>query len=404
MALSNKLTKTDVQAYLRQRVAKPTIVSDGKGLYLRLRPDGTASWFFAATVGGRRRELGLGNAATVKLQTARDLADDIRQAITKGRDPFAERAAAKREAKEAVKVPTFGDFADDYIASVESGWKNQKHRQQWKNSLREHAAAIWKKRVDEIGTDHVLEVLRPIWTATPETASRVRGRIEKILSAAKVRGFRPRDSFNPAAWRGHLDLLLPRQPQLSRGHHAALPFKDAPGFMAKLRIRPATAARALEFTILTAARTGESIGAKWREIDLEAKVWTVPAERMKAGVEHTVPLSTAAVALLSALRPKEVEPDALVFGSLSNMAMAMLLRRLDVDVTVHGFRSTFRDWAGDSTEYPREVVEQALAHTIQNKAERAYRRQTAVERRRPLMEDWATYLANAVVEEQLIAA
>ncbi|HEY0628566.1 MAG TPA: integrase arm-type DNA-binding domain-containing protein [Sphingomicrobium sp.] len=394
MARSNKLTKTDVQTELRRHVEKPRVVSDGNGLYLRLRPDGTASWFFASMTGGRRRELGLGNARTVDLGTARDLADDHRIAIAKGRDPFAERAAAKRETKEAVKVQTFGAFAEDYIASVETGWKNEKHRNQWKSSLREHASGIWKRRIDEIGTDDVLDVLRPIWTSKPETASRVRGRIEKVLSAAKVKGLRPRDSFNPATWRGHLDILLPRQPRLSRGHHAALPFKEAPEFMAKLRARPAMAARALEFTILTAARTGEAINAVWRELDLEAKIWTVPASRMKAAVEHRVPLSTAAVSLLKAIRPNEAQPDALVFGELSNMAMAMLLRRLDVDVTVHGFRSTFRDWAGEETEHAREVIEQALAHTIQNKAERAYRRQTAVEKRRRLMEDWAAYVAS----------
>lgn len=392
MALTNKLSKTEVQDLLRQRFPKPKVVSDGSGLYLRLRPDGTASWFFASTAGGRRRELGLGSAETVPLGTARDQAGKIRIAIAEGRDPFLERAATKRETKEAVKVPTFGSFAEEFIASVEAGWKNEKHRKQWKSSLREHASSLWKKRVDEIGTDDVLEALRPIWTAKPETAARVRGRIERVLAAAKVKELRPRDSFNPATWRGHLDVLLPRRSRLSRGHHAALPVAEAPAFMAELRARPATAARALEFTILTAARTGEAIGAKWEEVDLEAKVWTVPASRMKAGAEHRVPLSAAALELLKSLKPENDQPAGLVFGELSNMAMAMLLRRMDAVVTVHGFRSTFRDWAGDETEYPREVVEQALAHTIQNKAERAYRRQTAVERRRPLMEDWAAFV------------
>lgn len=398
MALSNKLSARDVQVLLRTRVPNPKVVSDGAGLYLRLRPDGGASWLFAAKVGGRRRELGLGSAAAATLSTARELAADARKAIAQGRDPFAEKAAAKRTVKEAAKALTFGAFADEYIASVEAGWRNEKHRQQWKNSLREHARALSKKRLDEIGTDDVLAVLRPIWTVTPETASRVRGRIEKILSAAKANGLRPRDSFNPATWRGHLDILLPRQKALSRGHHKAMPFSEVAAFLAKLRVRPAIAARALEFTILTAARTGEVIGARWGEVDMEAAIWTVPASRMKASVEHRVPLSSAAIALLKGLRPEEPHPDALIFGPLSNMAMAMMLRRMMVDVTVHGFRSTFRDWAGEESGHAREVIEMALAHTIQSKAERAYRRQTAVERRRALMEDWAAYLNGATAD------
>jgi integrase len=344
----------------------------------------------------------------VELNAARDLADGARKAITQGRDPFAEKAAAKRESKELAIVPTFGEFAEDYIASVEAGWKNEKHIGQWRQTLRVHTMALAKMRVDEIGTNDVLKVLRPIWTVKPETASRVRGRIEKVLSAAKAKGLRPRDSFNPATWRGHLDILLPRQPRETRGHHGALPFADAPEFMAKLRARPALAARALEFTILTAARTGETIGAAWGEIDMEAKLWTVPASRMKAKAEHRVPLSPTALALLRALRPEEPQPDAFIFAvggkPISNMGMAMLLRRMKCDgITVHGFRSAFRDWAGDATEFPRELVEQALAHTIQNKAERAYRRQTAVERRRALMGAWSQFLAGVTAEKALAA-
>ena len=397
MGVSNKLTKGDVQLLLRQRQPTSKVVSDGDGLYLRIRPGGIASWFFASNVGGRRRELGLGNANTVPVTTARELASKARLAIAEGRDPFAERAASKREAKETAKVPTFGIFAEDYIASVEAGFRNPKHRAQWRSTLATYAAPLSKMRLNEIGTDDVLKVLRPIWTAKPETASRVRGRIEKILSAAKATGLRPRDSSNPATWRGHLEILLPRQPHETRGHHGALAFADAPAFLVKLRARPALAARALEFTMLPAARTGETIGAAWREIDFKAAVWTIPASRMKAKAEHRVPLSPAALALLKRLAPEDPRPDAPIFTSgekpISNMAMPMLLRRLEFnDITVHGFRSTFRDWAGDATEFPRELVEQALAHTIQNKAERAYRRQTAVERRRSLMEAWADYV------------
>jgi integrase len=294
-------------------------------------------------------------------------------------------------------VVTFGSFADDYIASVEGGWRNAVHRTQWRNSLRDHAGSLRDLPIGEVSTEHVLDVLNPIWLTKAETASRVRGRIEKILAAAKARGLRSRDSANPATWRGHLDVLLPRQSKLARGHHAALPWQDAPAFMAALRTRSALAARCLEFTILTAARSGEALVATWGEIDAKAKIWTVPAERMKAGVQHVVPLSDAALAVIEALRPENPGGGDRVFAiagaARSNMAMAMLLRRMGrTDVTVHGFRSTFRDWAGDGTNFPRELIEQALAHTIQNKAERAYRRGTAIERRRELMEAWATYL------------
>lgn len=401
MALSNKLSSREVRAYLRQAVEKPRVISDGDGLYLRVRPGGIASWFFASNAGGRRRELGLGSATTVDLDLARELAADARRAIAQGRDPFAEKAAAKREVKVATKAVTFGAFAEEYISGVEAGFRNTKHVAQWRSTLRTYAASLAKKRLDEIGTDDVLAVLRPIWTLKPETASRVRGRIEKVLSAAKAKGLRPRDSFNAATWRGHLDILLPRQKALSRGHHKALPYTEAPTFMAKLRMRPAVAARALEFTILTAARTGEAIGARWGEVGMAEATWTVPAERMKAGVEHRVPLSSAAMALLTKLQPDEPDADDLIFGAMSNMAMAMMLRRMAVDVTVHGFRSTFRDWAGEEAEgHPREVIEMALAHTIQNKAERAYRRQTAVEKRRALMEDWAQFLATGAPKIQ----
>lgn len=242
-----------------------------------------------------------------------------------------------------------------------------------------------------------MATLQPIWLAKAETAKRVRGRIEKILDAAKVRGLRPKDAINPAAWRGHLALLLPAQSKLERGHHAALGYRDAPAFFAELKARPAIAARCLEFTILTAARSSEALGATWEEIDPDAGTWTVPASRMKAGVEHVVPLSSGAIELLKSVTPNDSKLDDPIFAvngaARSNMAMAMLLRRMrHGHVTTHGFRSTFRDWAGDETAFPREIIEQALAHTIQSKAERAYRRGTAIERRRELMEAWSNYL------------
>jgi integrase len=386
----NKLTARQVST-----IQKPGRHADGGGLYLRVTPHGSRSWVFITTSAGKRQEIGLGAADSVSLSTARRLAGEMRQAIALGSDP--RQVIVPQRPADKPSIPTFRDFAYSYIASVESGWRSEVHRQQWRSSLRDHASQLMDLPVDEVGTDEVLAVLRPIWSAKPETAKRVRGRIEKILDAAKARNFRPREAMNPAAWRGHLALLLPPPSKLCRGHHAALPWKDAPSFFAELRLRQAIAARCLEFVLLTAARSGEALGATWSEVDLEARLWTVPAVRMKAAAEHVVPLSRAAVQLLEPLRADVAAATTPIFAvngaARSNMAMAMLLRRMGRgDITVHGFRSTFRDWAGDATNYPRELVEQALAHTIQNKAERAYRRGTAVERRRELMEGWAEYL------------
>lgn len=384
----NRLTVRQVAA-----LKEPGRHSDGGGLYLRITPHGARSWVFMAKIGDKRSEIGLGAAASLSLAKAREIASEMREAVALGRDP---RRVLAPEA-EPQKVPTFGQFADDYIRSVEEGWRNVVHRQQWRNSLRDHAAGLSPLLVSEITTENVLAALRPIWTSKPETAKRIRGRIEKILDAAKARGLRPIDAMNPAAWRGHLALLLPAPTKLSRGHHAALAWKEAPAFVAKLRSRTAISARCLEFVILTAARSGEVLGATWGEINLDERVWTIPKHRMKAGAEHVVPLSESALALLGLLRPRDPKPGDRVFavdGAVrSNMAMAMLLRRMGrADITTHGFRSTFRDWAGDATAFPRELVEQALAHTIESKSERAYRRGTAIERRRELMEAWASYL------------
>lgn len=369
--------------------------SDGGGLYLRITPAGAKCWVFMTAAGGKRTEIGLGSATAVTLATARGLAAEMREATALGRNP--RQVLERLKPVQVQAVPSFAVFSEDYIASVESGWKNASQAQQWRNSLRDHASNLADKQIDAISTQEVLECLQPIWLKIPETAGRVRGRIERVLDAAKARGYIERDSANPARLRGHLDLLLPKLPSLSRGHHAALPFKDMPKFLAELRQRPALAARCLEFTILTAARSGEALGATWHEIDIEGQVWRVPASRMKAAAEHVVPLSDVALHLLQQLRPRNPRDQDLVFavaGSRrSNMAMSMLLRRMGYGhVTTHGFRSSFRDWAGDCTNHPREVIEGALAHTIQNKAERAYRRGTAVERRRSLMQDWCGYL------------
>jgi integrase len=267
--------------------------------------------------------------------------------------------------------------------------------------LRTHAASLSDIPIDKVDTDDVIKVLEPIWRKKPETASRLRGRIELVISAAKAKGLRPLNSFNPATWRGHLSILLPHRDRESRSHHEALPYAEAPAFITQLRTRPALAARALEFTILTAARTGETLIASWGEIDLKAGVWTVPASRMKAKTEHRVPLSPAATDLLKRLKPASPKSTDLVFAvegqPLSNMAMMALLRRMKVEVTVHGFRSTFRDWVGEKTDFPSELAEYALAHQVGGAVERAYRRQTAVERRRELMEAWAAYLATDAI-------
>lgn len=395
----NRLTAREVASF-----KEPGRYADGGGLYLRLTPNGARSWVFMATRNGKRVEIGLGAASTISLAAARQLAGKMRDAIVLGDDPRSVMQVAVPQA--APTVPTFSEFADAYISSIEEGWKNDVHRQQWRSSLRDHAKAIADLPIDQVDTDNVLAVLNPIWLTKAETARRIRGRIERILDAAKIRGHRSRDSMNPAIWRGHLALLMPPQSRLARGHHAALPWKEAPTFMAALRNRPALSARCLEFIILTAARSGEALGATWGEIDLAGKLWTIPAERMKAGTEHSVPLSDAVIVLLRSVAPKTPPaPTAKVFGvggtARSNMAITMLLRRMGYDhITTHGFRSTFRDWAGDGTNFPREIIEQALAHTIQSKAERAYRRGTALDRRRELMAEWATYLSKPDTDKQ----
>lgn len=348
-------------------------------------------------VAGKRTELGLGSVSSLPLATARRLASEMREALAVGNDPKRVLAPAAEPLTEQPKVVTFGEFAERYISGVEDGWKSEVHRKQWRSSLRDHASALNNVPITAVDTGAVLAVLRPIWLTKAETAKRVRGRIEKTLDAAKAHELRVGDTINPAAWRGHLALLLPSQKQVERGHHAALPYRDAPAFFAKLNARTANAARCLEFTILTAARSGEALGATWGEMDPDAETWTIPAARMKAAEEHVVPLSSHAIDVLRSVMPSDFNIHDPVFAvngaSRSNMAMAMLLRRMGYGhVTTHGFRSTFRDWAGDETAFAREIIEQALAHTIQNKAERAYRRGTAIERRRELMSAWANYI------------
>jgi integrase len=361
--------------------------SDGGNLYLIVSDTGAKKWVLRFTWRGTAKEMGLGSANDVPLADARERAADARRLLAKGLNPI---DARKRDGG----IPAFGTLADDVCETLAAGFRNEKHKAQWRMTLETYAAPLRLKPVDTISTEDVLAVLKPVWTEKPETASRLRGRIEKVLDAAKAKGFRSGE--NPARWRGHLDHLLPKPLKLSRGHHAAMRYEELPAFMGELRERQATAARALEFCILTAARSGEGLGCRWSEIDLDKAVWTVPPNRMKAGREHRVPLSSRAVAILCELQPANA--GAFVFPGqtrnkpLSNMAMDMMLRRMKRDaVTVHGFRSSFRDWAGNDTNFPREVIETALAHVIGDKAEQAYRRSDALEKRRKLMEAWASY-------------
>lgn len=367
--------------------AKPGKYGDGEGLQLAVSPSGARKWVLRFQWQGKAREMGLGAFPLVSLEQARDAAREARKLAKAGIDPIADN---KREKT----VPTFGELADTVAADLSEGFRNEKHKAQWKMTLEVYAKPLRSLSVNAIETADVLAVLKPLWTAKPETASRLRGRIEKVLNAAKAKGFRSGE--NPAAWRGHLENLLPKQSMLTRGHHAAMPYADVPAFIAKLRERDATAALALEFTILTAARTGETLEAEWSEFDLHAKVWTVPAPHMKTGRVHRVPLSERAVEILRALEKERVSkfvfPGQKADRPLSGMAMEMVLRRMKVEnATVHGFRSSFRDWAGNETPFPRDLAETALSHVIGDKAEQAYRRGDALEKRRALMEAWASY-------------
>jgi integrase len=365
---------------------------DGGGLYLSISKEGRRRWIFLFTWNGKLREAGLGSAnkGGVSLKDAREKAAEGRKLVKDGIDPIAYWNKA-----EAGVTPTFGDVADEYISAHEGSWRNDKHAAQWKMTLKDYCETMRKLPVDRVDTDAVFSTLKPLWRRAPETASRLRGRIEAVLDAAKAKGHIGRNEANPAQWRGHLDKLLPRPSKLTRGHHAAMPYAEVPSFIAQIKEREATAARALEFCILTTTRTSETLNARWSEIDLTAKVWTIPGERMKAGREHRVPLSARAVEILKAMKEAEgkgyVFPGRLKDRPLSNMAFEMFLRRCGSNYTTHGFRSSFRDWAGNETRFPRELAEHALAHVIGDKAEQAYRRSDALERRRELMDAWALY-------------
>jgi integrase len=380
-----------------QNLSSPGLHADGAGLYLKIDPGGSKSWVYRYTREKKTHYLGLGSVRGVSLAAARSGAAKARQDLEQGKDPIEARKAADAETKLArVRAIKFKECAEALMNAHNAAWKNPKHRQQWRNTLKTYVyPKIGHLPVSAVNTEHMLSILEPIWTKTPETASRVRGRIEAVLDAAKARG--ARDGENPARWRSHLSKLLPKTSKLARvEHHAALPFADLSEFMASLRAEQGLAPKALEFTILTAARTIEALGTQWPEINLVDKVWTVPAERMKAGKEHRVPLPARAIAILKDL--EAMKQNEFVFSSLkpgrhlSNMSLLMLLRRMKRDeITVHGFRSTFRDWAAETTNFPNFVVEMALAHTVADKVESAYRRGDLFDKRRKLMEAWAAY-------------
>lgn len=399
----NKLSATKVDS----AKTPDGLHSDGGGLYLRVAKGGALkSWLYVFQFDGKRREMGLGAFKDVKLAEARVARDAARKDVLAGINPIERRRAVAAKTDE----PTFAECVKAFLDSNENQWRNEKHRAQWRTTLggekKEdgsknpggHCGHLQQMRVSTITTDDVLKVLKPIWETKSETASRVRGRIERVLDYAKVHGWR--DGMNPAMWQGHLKLAMPPRKKLTRGHHAAMPYTEVPKFVVKLRKLDALSARALELLILTGSRSGEVLNATWNEIDLTAKVWTVPAERMKAGRTHRVPLTNTAVSILEAMNDVRVNdfvyPGMKRNKPLSNLAMTMCMRRMKADkYTVHGFRSAFRDWAAEETDHPREVAEAALAHVVGDATERAYRRGDALQKRRLLMIDWENYITKA---------
>lgn len=380
-----------------QRIKIPGLHAVGvvAGLHLQVLPSGARSWVLRVVIGSKRRDMGLGGYPDVTLAGAREKARAAREAIEQGIDPIAVRVAAKSALAAARGTAiTFKDAAERFIDAKSGEWRNAKHRQQWTNTLAAYAEpTIGSMQVRDIGLPHIIKILDPIWTTKTETASRVRARLESVLDWATVRGYRHGD--NPARWKGHLDKILAKPGKVTKvEHHPALPLDQVAPFMLALRQRHGIAARALEVLILTATRSGEVRGARWDEFDLDAGLWTIPAGRMKANREHRIPLPARVLAILKAL-PRLVDVE-LVFpaprgGILSDMSLTAVTRRMGTAAVPHGFRSTFRDWAAERTDYPGEMAEMALAHTINNKVEAAYRRGNLFEKRRRMMADWARF-------------
>ena len=386
------------------RTKAPGRYADGGGLYLQVGAGGARSWIFRYAALDRRRvdrEMGLGPVHTITLADARRKAAEARRLRLEGVDPIAARHAARdRLRTDSAKAITFRQASASYIKANRSGWGSKKHAALWEKSLATYAEPVFGHLpVAAVDTTLVLQAIEPMWSDKPETASRIRGRIEAVLDWAKARGYRT--GANPAVWRGHLEKLLPAKTRVRRvQHHPALPYADIATFMAELRLQDSVGARALEFAILTAARTGEVLGARWSEVDIDAALWVIPAARMKMKRAHRVPLSAEAIAVLKPLRDASasefVFPGARAGRPLSNMALLMVLRRLKrTDITPHGFRSTFRDWAAEQTDFPAEVAEMALAHVVADSVEAAYRRGDLLQKRVAIMAAWGTYSGGA---------
>jgi integrase len=382
--------------------AKPGMHADGGGLYLHVREGGTSSWIFRYQLRKRRREMGIGSLSTLPVVAARAEAGRLKALVAQGVDPIEQKRAAREtergeiaatKVERALAAATFRVAAERHIALQEAGWRNAKHRQQWENTLKTYAyPVLGDLPVRDITAQHVINVLQPIWSTKPETASRVRMRIEAVLNSAKLLGWRSGE--NPAIWRGGLEAALPRKVQVRKvRHHPALPWREVSAFMSGLRAREGIAARAVEFLVLTAARSGEVRHARWDEI--HADLWIVPAGRMKAGREHRVPLSDTAKTLLEQM-PRIADCPWIFPGMrnqpLSDMSLSAVLRRMELGhITVHGFRSCFRDWAAEHTDHDRDGVEIALAHSVSSKVEAAYRRGDLLAKRQALMADWAAW-------------
>lgn len=370
--------------------AGPGEYTDGLGLLLRVSSNLSRYWVYRFRMAGKRKEMGLGNLIDVSLAEARDAVIDARRLVKQGVDPI----AARKSSKAAPRGVTFGEAADGYFEAKKAEYGNEIYRNTVRRWLNDLAAPIRTLPVEDINTVAVLSVVGPVWARTPKSGRGLREKIESVLDYAAVHGWRSGD--NPARWKGHLEHLLAKHDPTLEGHHTALPYKEAPAFYAKLIALDAVAARALEFTILTAARSGECREATWAEIDLAERIWTIPGKRMKEGEEHVVPLCDRAIAILEQMTTHR-DGDFIFPGyrrgkPLSGMAFAHVLKRLGADVTAHGFRSTFRDWAGDCTNHEREIAEAALSHRVGGKVERAYRRGSALNKRRKMMDDWQAFL------------
>ncbi len=390
------------------KTRKPGLLADGGGLYLRVGPTGAKSWIFRYRRDGRLHDMGLGPVHAVSLLEARDAAQECRKLRLRRIDPIEARRAGDAEARiAAASAISFRECAESYIASHKTGWRNARHAAQWPTTLEAYVYPVFGNLpVQAIDVGLVMKALEPIWNTKPETASRVRGRIESIIDWATARGYRKGE--NPARWRGHLENLVPRRDKVSRVRHlAALPYNRIGGFMAELQYQEGVAARALEFAILTATRTGEVIGARWSEINRAERLWIVPGERMKAGKEHRIPLSDAALTIVDQMaeapQGEFVFPGQKATRPLNEVALLRALRRIGHDdLTVHGFRSSFRDWAAERTNFPAEVAEMALAHTVGDKVEAAYRRGDLFEKRRQLAEAWAKFCESASIPGEVV--